>query len=80
MLVVKVGYNESARGYRQGIDRVMRAALAEGAKAVVWVTLRETNDSYHETNVVIRTAAKRWPQLRGCRLERLQPRQAVVRS
>jgi len=64
VLVVKVGYNESAQGYRQGIDQVMRAALAEGAKAVVWVTLRETTDSYHQTNVVIRTAAKRWPQLR----------------
>ena len=64
VLVVKVGYNESAQGYRQGIDQVMRAALAEGAKAVVWVTLRETSDSYHQTNVVIRTAAKRWPQLR----------------
>ena len=64
VLVVKVGYNESAQGYRQGIDQVMRAALAEGAKAVVWVTLRETNDSYHQTNVVIGTAAKRWPQLR----------------
>jgi len=64
VLVVKVGYNESAQGYRQGIDQVMRAALAEGAKAVVWVTLRETTGSYHQTNVVIRTAAKRWPQLR----------------
>ena len=27
------------------------------------MTLRETTDSYHQTNVVIRTAAKRWPQL-----------------
>ncbi len=63
VLIVKVGYNESSQGYRQGIDRVMRAALFEGAKAVVWVTLRETNRSYHETNVVIRTATKRWPQL-----------------
>ncbi len=42
VLIVKVGYNESAQGYRQGIDQVMHAALAEGAKAVVWVTLRET--------------------------------------
>lgn len=63
VLIVKVGYNESAQGYRQGIDQVMRAALAEGAKAVVWVTLRETTDGYHQTNVVIRKAAKRWPQL-----------------
>jgi hypothetical protein len=63
VLIVKVGYNESAQGYRQGIDRIMRAALAEGATGVVWVTLRETSEIYHWTNVAIRTAAKRWPQL-----------------
>lgn len=63
VLIVKVGYNESAQGYRQGIDRIMRAALAEGATGVVWVTLRETSDTYHWTNVAIKTAARRWPQL-----------------
>ena len=47
----------------QGIDRVMRAALAQGAVGVVWVTLRETQSIYHWTNIAIRSAAKRWPQL-----------------
>ena len=41
----------------------MRAALAQGAAGVVWVTLRETRGIYHRTNVVIERAAKRWPQL-----------------
>lgn len=63
VLVVKVGYNESTYGYRIGIDRVMRAALAQGAKEVVWVTLRETIPTYHWTNVAIKRAARRWPQL-----------------
>ena len=63
VLVVNVGYNESADGYRQGIDRIMRAALAQGASGVVWVTLRETRSIYRWTNVAIKTAAKRWPQL-----------------
>ncbi len=63
VLIVKVGYNESSQGYRRGIDRVMRAALAQGVKGVVWVTLRETRPIYHSTNVAIRTAAGRWPQL-----------------
>jgi hypothetical protein len=63
VLVVNVGYNESARGYREGIDRVMRAALAQGAKGIVWVTLRESRSIYHASNVAIRAAAKRWPQL-----------------
>ena len=63
VLIVDVGYNESSDGYRQGIDRIMRAALAQGAAGVVWVTLRETRSIYRATNVVIKAAAKRWPQL-----------------
>ena len=63
VLIVNVGYNESADGYRAGIDRIMRAALAQGASGVVWVTLRETRSIYRRTNVAIRTAARRWPQL-----------------
>jgi hypothetical protein len=64
VLIVKVGYNESAAGYGKGIDQVMRAALADGAVGVVWVTLKETRDTYHWTNVAIRSASKRWPQLK----------------
>lgn len=63
VLIVKVGYNEGSHGYRQGIDRVMRAALRQGANGVVWVTLRETLDIYAATNRAIRSAAKRWRQL-----------------
>ena len=63
MLIVDVGYNESAAGYREGIDRIMRAAQAQGATGVVWVTLRETRDIYRQTNATIRAAQKRWPQL-----------------
>lgn len=64
VLVVDVGYNEGPVGYGTGIDRVMRAAHAQGAVGVVWVTLRETRNLYRETNAVIRKATKRWPQLR----------------
>lgn len=63
VLVVNVGYNEDPRGYAHGIDRIMRSALDQGAQGVVWVTLRETRGIYHGTNVAIRTAARRWPQL-----------------
>ena len=63
VLVVDVGYNEGAEGYRRGIDRVMRSALEQGARGVVWVTLRETRPVYHGTNLAIRSAAGRWPQL-----------------
>ena len=63
VLVVDVGYNEGPIGYGAGIDAVMRAALAQKARRVVWVTLRETRDLYRQTNEVIRRAARRWPQL-----------------
>lgn len=63
VLVVDVGYNESAQSYRTGIDRLVRAALAQGATGIVWVTLRETSDTYRRSNRAIRAAARRWPQL-----------------
>ena len=64
VLVVGVGYNESPHGYADGIDRVVRAARKQGAKAVVWVTLREARKLYSRTNLAIRQAATRWPELR----------------
>ena len=63
VLIVYVGYNESSAGYGRGIDQIMRTALNQGTHGVVWVTLREERDIYRQTNAVIRTAAKRWPQL-----------------
>ena len=63
VLVVKVGSNEGSQGYGAGIDRVMRAALADGVRGVVWVTLRETSPIYRSTNIELRKTAKRWPQL-----------------
>ena len=64
VLIVNVGYNEGSYGYRDGMRRVIRAARAQGARGVVWVTLRETSDIYHSTNAVIRKEAKRWPMVR----------------
>jgi hypothetical protein len=62
VLVVSVGYNEDGRGYAQGIDLVLRAALAQGASGVVWVTLRESGQYgrfYARINAAIRQTAKR---------------------
>lgn len=63
VLIVDVGYNEDSVGYRRGIDRIMRAALARGVKGVVWVTLRETIPTYRWTNGAIRSALARWRRL-----------------
>src|SRR5206468_4198126 len=60
ILVVFVGYNEDGSGYAHGIDQVVRAAVAAGARSVVWVTLggRETAYTryYHAMNHLIRAA------------------------
>ncbi len=66
VLVVDVGYNDSSSGYARGIDTIMRAALSQGAKGVVWVTLREAGDyasDYRSINAEIKAAARRWPEL-----------------
>jgi hypothetical protein len=63
VLIVDVGYNEDGRGYRAGIDEVMRAALRQGATRVVWVTLREIDPVYRGANAAIADAAGRWPEL-----------------
>jgi len=59
VLVVDVGYNEGSTGYRQGIGRIIRAAHAQGASGVVWVTLREASPVYRPTNAAIRREARR---------------------
>jgi hypothetical protein len=66
VLVVDVGYNDSSSGYGRGIDKIMRAALKQGARSVVWVTLREAGgyaSDYRSINAEIKTATRRWPEL-----------------
>jgi hypothetical protein len=67
VLVVDVGYNDEADGYGASLDRIVRAARAQGARRIVWVTLREAGpapDTYRATNAQIRAATQRWPELR----------------
>ena len=66
ILVIDVGYNDDADVYAAGIGQVMHAALGEGVRSVVWLTLRERGDYasvYAASNAAIRRAARRWPQL-----------------
>lgn len=63
VVVVAVGYNDLADPYAEGIDRLMRALLARGVERVVWVTLRETTQTYRSINAAIEQAARRWPAL-----------------
>jgi hypothetical protein len=61
VLVVDVGYNDDPAAYRPAMDAVIRAAQASGVRAVVWVTLRNTNGVYARTDAVIRGEAQRFP-------------------
>ena len=66
VLVIDVGYNDSSSGYGRGIDTIMRAALSQGARSVIWVTLREAGtyaSDYRSINAEIRAAARHWPEL-----------------
>ena len=63
VLVVMVGYNDGAAGYGAAIDRIMNDARRQGARGVVWVTLRERWSSYRATNAAIRAASQRWKRL-----------------
>jgi hypothetical protein len=63
VLVVDVGYNDDPALYRAGMDQVVHAAHALGVKRVVWVTLRASWRVFAETNAVIRSEAKKFPQV-----------------
>jgi hypothetical protein len=63
VLVVDVGYNDDPSLYRRGMDDLIRTAGSFGVKRIVWVTLREAEPIYRETNAVIRAEARRFPQV-----------------
>jgi hypothetical protein len=63
VLVVDVGYNDDPAQYRRGMDDVVQTALALGVRRIVWITLREAQPVYRETNAVIRSEARRFPQV-----------------
>lgn len=63
ILIVDVGYNDSDQTYREGMQEVVQAAVADGVSAIIWVNLRETRSNYYWTNVAIRTEAKLRPMI-----------------
>jgi hypothetical protein len=63
IVVIDVGYNDRADTYAAGLDAVMQAAVAAGAKHVIWLTLEEREGVWAESNKEIWAARARWPQL-----------------
>ena len=69
VVVVELGYNDSASNMPGEIDQVMQALVDKGVRAVGWVTMSERRQSngsatYAGHNRAVREAAQRWPQLR----------------
>ena len=63
IVVVNVGYNDTADGYAARLDQVMAALVSAGVQRVIWVTLSEREGVWAEINDQIRAAPARWPQL-----------------
>ena len=63
IVVVDVGYNDTAARYDSDLDTVMRALQAAGVKIVVWLTLRDPEHVYKPANRAIRTKPREWPQI-----------------
>lgn len=63
LVAIQVGYNDQPDTYGDGLDRVMKAAVAAGVDKVVWITLRASRPNYAEINEAIVAGARRWPQL-----------------
>jgi hypothetical protein len=63
ILVVDVGYNDTAEHYAAGLDEVMTAARAAGVQHVIWLTLEEREGVWAQINTEIWAATARWPEL-----------------
>jgi len=64
IVVVDVGYNDDPASYGDDLDRVMQVLVRQGVSTVIWVTMQEERLLYRATNAAIRSAARRWPQLK----------------
>ena len=69
IVVVELGYNDSANNLGSEIDQVMQALVDKGVSVVGWVTMSERRTSggsptYAGHNRAVWSAATRWPQMR----------------
>jgi hypothetical protein len=63
IVVVEVGYNDSATGFADAVDEAIAALVAKGAQHVLWLTLHTWDTQYVAMNAALREAATKWPQL-----------------
>jgi hypothetical protein len=60
IVVLNVGYNETTASFTAGAATLMQELTRRGVARVVWVTLRERQPSYADTNGAIRELAAKW--------------------
>jgi hypothetical protein len=63
VVVVIVGYNDYEANYAENIEQALAVFRAAGVDRVLWVTLRESRQSYANMNDVIRAAARKHPEM-----------------
>ena len=62
-VVVVVGYNDYEANYAGNIEQALSVFAKAGVQRVLWLTLRESRQSYASMNDMIRDAARRHPEL-----------------
>ena len=62
-MVVIVGYNDYEANYAGNIEQALSVFAKAGVERVLWLTLRESRQSYASMNDMIRDAARRHPEL-----------------
>ena len=63
IVVIDVGYNESAASYDASMSTVLAALEAKGVEHVIWVTLRGLTDNYRQIDSIIHAEARGAPQV-----------------
>jgi hypothetical protein len=63
VVVVIVGYNDYEANYAGNIEQALSVFAKAGVQRVLWLTLRESRQSYASMNDMIRDAARRHPEL-----------------
>ncbi len=70
IVIVSVGYNDPPNNYETDMAQVANALVERGVGHVIWVTMREQTEGYRQINEIIRTQARRWPQVQVADWER----------
>ena len=63
VVVVEMGYNDFEQTFASSVDDTVKALIAEGARHILWLTLREVRHPYVDMNNMLRAVERRYPQV-----------------